>query len=200
MEGRERCGHGRLLIDTLAHRFFSTTNEYDNKGTGWFDLMVRDFFEFLANETDKDYYLALGSNQRVGVKERFQPKAKKAYNRCLEAIADEGKTSSNKKWREVFGTAAPLAISKSARAFTDTEQFIENVYPVDIGRSVTIDCQVTQNGWRAASLREMLRNKTLLLPNKELDFTITECDVQQEVVPRVVEVEVAVPRSMPAAW
>lgn len=169
---------GGLLIDTLVHHFFSSTTEYDDKGTLWFDLMVRDFFEFLMNEPDKDYYLALGSNQRVVVKKRFQPQAKKAHNRCLEAIAHEGKASANKKWREVFGSAVPLAESKSARAFTDTEEFIEDRYPVDIRESVTLDCKVTQNGWRATSLREMLRDRTLLLPNKELDFTVTECSVQ----------------------
>jgi hypothetical protein len=169
---------GGLLIDTLVHRFFSTTTEYDDKGALWFDLMARDFFEFLMNEPDKDYYLALGSNQRVTVKRRFQPKAKKAYNRCLDAIANEGKASANKKWREVFGTAVPLAESKSAHVFKDTEEFIEDRYPVDIRQSVTLECKVTQNGWRTASLREMLRDRTLLLPNKELDFTITECSVQ----------------------
>lgn len=168
---------GGLLIDTLVHYFFATTAEYDDKGTFWFDFMVRDFFEFLMNQPEKDYYLALGSNQRVTVKKQFQAKAKKAYNRCLQAIADEGKASANKKWREVFGIAVPLAVSKSASIFADTEEFIENQYPVDIGLSVTIDCRVTQNGWRTASLREMLQNKTLLLPNKELDFTIAECDV-----------------------
>ncbi|MFJ1768366.1 nucleotidyltransferase [Amycolatopsis sp. NPDC088138] len=168
---------GGLLIDTLVHRFFSTTSEYDDKGSLWFDLMVRDFFEFLMNEPDKDYYLALGSNQRVNVKKRFQPKAKKAYNRCLDAIDKAGKASANKKWREVFGSAVPLQVSKSARSFKDTEEFIENQYPVDISESLEIDCKVTQNGWRTASLREMLKNKTLLLPNKGLDFTITECNI-----------------------
>lgn len=168
---------GGLLIDTLVHRFFSTTSEYDDKGSLWFDLMVRDFFEFLMNEPDKDYYLALGSNQRVNVKKRFHPKAKKAYNRCLDAIEKAGKASANKKWREVFGPAVPLQVSKSARSFKDTEEFIENQYPVDISESLEIDCKVTQNGWRTASLREMLKNKTLLLPNKGLDFTITECSV-----------------------
>jgi len=79
---------GGLLIDTLVHRFFAQTEEYDSAGTGSFDLMVRDFFEFLAEEPDKEFYLALGSSQRVKVKARFQPKAKKAYKRCLEAIAD----------------------------------------------------------------------------------------------------------------
>jgi hypothetical protein len=170
---------GGLLIDTLVYRFFSATFKYDDKGSLWFDLMVRDFFEFLMNEPDQDYYLALGSNQRVNVKKAFQSKAKKAYNRCLEAIDNEGTASANKKWREVFGSAVPLEVSKSARSFKDTEEFIESQCPVDISESLAIDCTVTQNGWRTASLREMLKKKTLLLPNKELDFTLTECSVSQ---------------------
>ncbi|MEU4398257.1 nucleotide-binding domain-containing protein [Micromonospora orduensis] len=170
---------GGLLIDTLVHRFFSTTTEYDDKGSLWFEFMVRDFFKFLADEPDQDYYLALGSNQRVTVKKRFQPKAKKAYNRCVEAIADEGTTSANKKWREVFGTAVPLETTKSARSFSDTEEFIENLFPVNIGHSVTIDCEVTQNGWRPTLLRKMLHDRTPLLANKGLDFTITECSVPE---------------------
>jgi hypothetical protein len=168
---------GGLLIDTLVHRFFAQTTDYDSAGTGSFDLMVRDFFEFLKAEPDKDYYLALGSNQHVRVKARFQPKAKKAYNRCLEAIANEGKASANKKWREVFGTAVPLKVSESARSFDDTEEFIEQKYPVDIQYTLAIDCTITQNGWRPAFLRELLQVKSLLLPNKELDFAVTECNV-----------------------
>lgn len=168
---------GGLLIDTLVYRFFSTTDVYDAAGTDSFDTMVRDFFSFLKDEPDQDFYLALGSRQRVKVKKRFQPKAKKAYNRCLDAIEDEGKASANKKWREVFGSAAPLKASDCAQAFDDTEEFIEQKFPVDIQHTVTIDCTVTQKGWRPASLRDMLRTKSLLLPNKELDFTLTSTDV-----------------------
>ncbi|WP_255248466.1 hypothetical protein [Glutamicibacter sp. BW80] len=168
---------GGLLIDTLVHRFFSQTSNYDSVGTGSFGLMMRDFFDFLKVEPDKDYYLALGSNQQVQVKARFQPKATKAYNRCLEAIADEGKAAANKKWRELFGTSLPLKASESARSFDDIEEFIEDKYPVDIVHSVTIDCQVTQDGWRKASLLEMLRNRTLLRVNKDLTFKVTSCTV-----------------------
>jgi hypothetical protein len=170
---------GGLLIDTLVHRFFSTTDAYDTAGTGSYDLMVRDFFEFLSNEPDKSYYLALGSNQQVKVKKRFQPKAKKAYNRCLEAIEDEGKASVNKKWRTVFGTSVPLKVSEATRAFDDTEEFIDNLFPVDIRHSLTIDCEVRQNGWRPASLRKMIQKRSLLRADKDLDFTITECSVEQ---------------------
>lgn len=168
---------GGLLIDTLVHRFFAQTTDYDSTGTGSFDLMVRDFFAFLKDEPDKDYYLAVGSNQRVKLKARFQPKAKKAYNHCLEAIANEGKTSANKKWREIFGTSVPLKASEFARSFDDTEEFIEQKYSVDIQYTLAIDCTVTQNGWRPASLTKILTDRSLLLPNKELDFAITECNV-----------------------
>ncbi|MFC9935451.1 nucleotidyltransferase [Glutamicibacter sp. NPDC127525] len=168
---------GGLLIDTLVHRFFSQTSDYDSAGTGSFDLMVRDFFAFLKDEPEQDYYFALGSRQKVHVKAKFQPKATRAYNRCLEAIEDMGKASANRKWREVFGTSVPLKASESARSFDDTEQFIENGYPIDIVHSVTIDCEVEQSGWRPASLREMLRGKAPLMPNKDLTFKVTSCTV-----------------------
>jgi hypothetical protein len=170
---------GGLLIDTLVHRFFTQTSDYDSAGTDSFDLMARDFFEFLKEEPDKDYYLALGSNQRVKVKARFQPKAKKAYNRCLEAIEDEGKSSANKNWREVFGTSVPLATStsKASQSFRDTEQFIENAYVVDITESIAIDCEVTQDGWRPTKLREMLRTGAVLKADKSLTFRVTDSTV-----------------------
>jgi hypothetical protein len=113
------------------------------------------------------------------VKARFQPKAKKAYNRCLKAIEDEGKAAANKKWREIFGKSVPLAAGKASQVFRDTEQFIEDRYPVDITDSVTIDCGVTQNGWRPTRLLEMLRTKTLLRADKNLTFMVTRCTVEQ---------------------
>ncbi|MEA5122034.1 hypothetical protein SDC9_71007 [bioreactor metagenome] len=172
---------GGLLIDTLVHNFFAQTSDYDSAGTGSFDLMARDFFEFLKEEPEQDYYLALGSRQRVCVKAKFQPKAKKAYNRCLEAIEDEGKASANTKWREVFGTAVPLATyaSAEARSYRDTQQFIEDRFSVDITESVSIDCEVTQNGWRPTRLREMLRTGALLRADKSLKFWVTGSSVEQ---------------------
>ncbi len=144
---------GGLLIDTLVHRFFTDVTTYDSSGAGTYDIMVRDFFEFLSDEDDHDYYLALGSHQRVRVKKRFQSKAKKAYNLCLDAIGAGGKSSVNTKWRAVFGTAVPKAASAllaaaATPAFRDTEEFIEARFPVDIRYTLTLDCKVTQNGFR----------------------------------------------------
>lgn len=172
---------GGLLIDTLVHNFFAQTDDYDSAGTGSFDLMARDFFEFLKDEPEQEYYLALGSRQRVQVKTKFQPKAKKAYNRCLAAIEDEGNSSAIKKWREVFGTAVPLAtcVSESAGSYRDTEQFIEDQFPVDIRESVSIDCEVTQDGWRPTRLREMLRTGALLKADRSLKFKVMRCSVEK---------------------
>ncbi|WP_033376058.1 nucleotide-binding domain-containing protein [Actinopolyspora halophila] len=170
---------GGLLIDTLVHHFFSTTANYDSAGTGSYASMACDFFEFLKDVLDQDFYLALGSNQRVNVKAKFQPKARKAYDRCREAIADDGKAPANRKWREVFGTSVPLQkVSESSRSFDDTEEFIEDKFPVDITHSVTIDCEVTQNGWRPAFLREMLRGGSPLMADKGLKFTVISCSVE----------------------
>ncbi|MGW5524624.1 nucleotide-binding domain-containing protein [Gordonia sp. NPDC003950] len=172
---------GGLLIDTLVYNFFAQTEEYDSAGTGTFDTMARDFFAFLKDEPEQAYYLALGSRQRVNVKAKFQPKAKKAYNRCLEAIGQEGKAAANEKWREVFGTAVPLTTTaaKEAKAHRDTEEFIENLFPVDISESVTIDCEVTQDGWRPTRLRQMLRTGALLRADKSLRFWVTDCSVRE---------------------
>jgi len=172
---------GGLLIDTLVYNFFAQTTDYDSAGTGSFDLMARDFFAFLKDEPEQDYYLALGSRQRVNVKARFQPKAKKAYNRCLEAIEAEGKAAANKKWREIFGTSVPQATtaSKAARSYRNTEQFIEDRFPVDITETVVIDCEVTQAGWRPTWLRAMRRGGILLKADKSLRFAVTNCSVQE---------------------
>ena len=171
---------GGLLIDTLVYRFFEQTHEFDAVGSGSFDRMARDFFEFLKNEPEKDYYLALGSRQRVYVKVKFQPKAEKAYNRCVKAMKAEGTSLANDTWREVFGTFVPRAKNwNDARSFRKSEEFVEDRYPVEISETVSIDCDVTQDGWRPMKLREMLRTGTLLKADKKLRFKVVTCSVPQ---------------------
>lgn len=175
---KNTCGvpMGGLLIDTLVYRFFNTTSDYGNVGVGAYDGMVRDFFAFLADQEDQDFYKALGSGQRIGVHGRFQPRARTAYNRCVEAIEQEGRTSANRTWRDVFGRKVPLATSADKKAAT-TEEFIEDRFPVDIRYHLSIDCIVEQKGFQRRHLREML-NRCMLLPvRKSLDFVIDECDV-----------------------
>lgn len=114
---------GGLLLDTLAHNFLKSTSAYDDKSYLYYDYMSRDFFEFLANQPDQDYYAALGSGQRVKVKRKFQKSAKKAYDLCITAINANGTDSENDKWRKVYGRPFPAAekITKAAMVLPLTE-------------------------------------------------------------------------------
>lgn len=174
---------GGLLMDTLAYNFLQKNTDHHSATTATYDFMVRDFFKFLSEEADHDHYQALGSKQDVKVKKRFQGKAKTAYGLCLEAIDAEGQAGVNAKWKKVFGKPVPAAEStvKAASAYTfdNTEEFIEDKFPVDVRYTLTIDCTVTQNGFRPDTLRSMLARQVWLRPQKQLDFTVAECDVPQ---------------------
>lgn len=185
-KNKHGVGMGGLLIDTLVYNFLKSTSEYDNRSTAFYDWMCRDFFKFLSEEPNKDYYMALGSNQRVKVKNKFQRKAKKAYELCLTAIDAGDSPSANKKWKAIFGRPFPVAaeqVSKSsAHTFRNTEQYIEDLYPVDIRYQLKIECEVSQNGFRANLLRQMLAQHLPLSKEKRLDFYIENCDVPGEYV------------------
>lgn len=100
---------GGLLIDTLAHRFIKDW-EYRDKSFLYYDWISRDFFDFLANEKDQLYWLAVGSNQYIWFSGNFQYKAKRCYNLSLEAIKymSKGNTwSARQTWREIYGASFP---------------------------------------------------------------------------------------------
>lgn len=185
-KNKHGVGIGGLLIDTLAHNFFKSTNDYDEKSYLYYDYMSRDFFCYLKELPKQEYFAALGSGQRVKVKTNFQRKAKKAYELCLKAIEAEGKNNQNDKWRAVYGRLFPAAEkvekavgeNRTGVAFRKTEQFAEDVFSaIDIRNNISIDCQVEQKGFRTASLREMLNNRSLLMPRKKLTFSIFETDI-----------------------
>jgi len=178
---------GGLLIDTLAYNFLSSTTEYDTRSYEYYDWLGHDFFKYLSELPEQSEYAAPGSQQRVKVKKQFQRKAKKAHQLCLEAIAAEGQKGVNDKWKRVYGRQFPankvlektkIAVN-AARNWRDTEEFIEDKFPVDIRFDVKIDCEVTQNGFRSYLLREMLTKRFPLLPNKSLRFYIDEISVPE---------------------
>lgn len=185
-KNKHGVGIGGLLIDTLAHRFLTSTDEYDDKSYLYYDYMSRDFFAYLKDLPKQDHFAALGSGQRVKVKKNFQRKAKKAYELCLKAIDAEGQDNQNTKWRAVYGRLFPAAeklqkaqlVTASGRAVQMTEQFVEDIFlAVDVRNNIEIDCRVEQNGFRPASLREMIRDRTLLMPRKKLIFSVVSTDI-----------------------
>jgi hypothetical protein len=188
-KNKHGVGIGGLLIDTLAHKFLSCTQEYDNKSYHYYDFMSRDFFAYIKDLPDQDYFAALGSGQRVKVKKKFQRKAKKAYELCLEAIEAEGKESQNDKWRAVYGRQFPAAVKVEKAALLEykgisprmTEEFAEDVFKaIDVRNNIRIDCNVEQDGFRPFLLRLMLRDRKPLMPRKKLTFTVVETDIVGE--------------------
>ena len=184
-KNKHGVGVGGLLIDTLAHNFLDSTDAYDNKSFLHYDWMSRDFFAYLKDLPKQDYYAALGSGQRVELKKSFQRKAKKAHELCLKAIEAEGNDNQNDKWRAVYGRLFPAPekvqsvalMAKVGRSVQSTEEFPEDVFSaIDVRNNIRIDCQVEQSGFRPASLREMLRDRTLLKPRKKLTFSV-EADI-----------------------
>ena len=172
---------GGLLIDTMAWRFLNDNNKYFST-TNHPDYMIRDFFKYISNLPKQESWNALGSNQKVKVKKNFQVKALEAYDLCCAAIDESDEVKSHKKWREVFGRFVPLSdyeqVAKDLfTSYNDTEQFIENFYPIDLQYELNLECKVTQDGFRPASLRDMIRNHILLKPNKKLEFYITNADL-----------------------
>ena len=172
---------GGLLLDTLVYNFFAGTKEYDTKSYLYFDWLSRDFFDFLGQLDDQDYYAAPGSGQRVKVRRKFQRKARKAHKFCLAAIEAEKAKGVNEKWRKIYGRAFPaakeelveMAVAKSASTWRDTEEFIEDQYPTDIRYTLKMDCEVKQIGFMPHFLRDMLARHTPLMANKNLRFWIT---------------------------
>ena len=185
-KNKHGVGMGGLLIDTLAYNFLKSNSEYDDRSTAFYDWMCRDFFKYLSEEPDKDYYLALGSNQRVNVKSKFQKKARTAYELSLEAISSGEADVANNKWKKVFGRPFPAAIQTekalTESKFKDTEEFIEDLYSVDIRYNLIIECHVSQNGFREALLRTMLAKKLKLKPKKTLNFHVAKINVPGEFI------------------
>ncbi|MGR3177479.1 MAG: nucleotide-binding domain-containing protein [Candidatus Anammoxibacter sp.] len=184
-KNKHGVGMGGLLVDTLAYNFLKSTNEYDTKSFHYYDQLNRDFFKYLSELPKQDRYDALGSKQHVKVKKPFQRKAKKAYSLCVKAIEAEGTNGVNDKWKKVFGRPFPAnveltnqnAIVKSTATWDDTEEFIEDRYPIDIRYTLKIDCDVKQNGFREYRLSEILHRRIPLLSKRTLEFEIVQINV-----------------------
>jgi hypothetical protein len=97
-----------MLIDTLGYQFIETY-EFRDKSFLYHDFMMRDFFDLLSKQDQKQsYWRAPGSGSAVSRKGVFEHKARSAYLRACEAIdLDDKEWSRRQKWREVFGSLYP---------------------------------------------------------------------------------------------
>jgi hypothetical protein len=179
---KNKCGvkFGGLLIDTLCYEFLQNNEDHWETNYANYDILARDYFEFLKDYSkDRKEWFAPGSNQKVYKKgSNFISKAKKAHENIVDAISKKNNDTVYAIWRKVFGYPFPYpkAIKEASVNYTVQEQFIEELYPVDITNSLSINCEVIQNGYRVAFLREMLDRLKI---NKKLNFFIQNTDVQK---------------------
>lgn len=99
-----------LLIDTMAYNFIRNY-EYREKSFLYYDFMSRDFFAFLAGQSEtQQYWLSPGANQYVWRTGGFEYKALRCRNIAIDACGYQGEKygwTARQRWREIYGTSYP---------------------------------------------------------------------------------------------
>lgn len=174
---------GGLLIDTLVYKFLKANSKYYSANFSDYLDLLKDLFEYLKDlNEDQAYWSALGSKQKVYNKNcKFVKNAKKAYNKVKDL--EEDSTGLYEILVSLFGQTFPVpeTVNKSVayvefahtRA-TNTEEFIENKFKVDIRYSLKIDCIIEQDGYRNVFLRNLLNSQKRIKRQKTLEFFIVE--------------------------
>jgi len=164
---------GGFLIDTLVHNFLTDDDSFHDVKVDKYSDLCKTFFDYLSNQDpNQEYWLAPGSNQRVYKQDDFIARAKKAKNICDKAIEYEGKEVARNYWKRVFGRPFPVKEtterSLAAGGFDNTEEFIDDHFPISIKGSLNINCRVIQDGFRTM----LLRNIPLLKSKYKLEFFV----------------------------
>ena len=174
-----------ILIDTLVYNHFMTHEKYTNYDyENYIEILKEIFKEFSQFDKHTDSWYAMGSNSRIedaGGNE-FIDKAKQSYEdiKSIYSCVDENLSI----LQDVLGIDFPtLSVNEnidSKHKFIKGgagEEFIENLYPVDIRYRLKIDCEVSQNGFRPFMLSESNMARQWLSKNRTLKFFIknTNC-------------------------
>lgn len=186
---------GGLLIDTLIYNFFQNNDNFSGSDSNDYLQILTDLFKYLKDQNpNQNYWYAVGSKQQVNNSDNgvFVTKAQKAYTKLSKAI--KATPCINNALRELLGNNFPKRETDDDSNLNDsilenyksnnTEEIIEELFPVDIRYDLQIDCMVTRAGWRSFYLREFLRaKKGCLHHHNKLEFFIlsTDCPKPYEI-------------------
>lgn len=166
-----------FLIDTLSYKFFSNLEEYDDKSFKSYDQLTLDFFTFLVNEGDREFYYAPGSRSRVTVKKSFNKVAKLTKEYCEEALSATSENSRNIAWKKIFGRPFPNSETKSFSGLNVSEEYIEDQYEINLYGHVSIECEIRKNNLLEALLSNLLGEGNEINGNRKLRFYVDEISV-----------------------
>lgn len=167
---------GGLLIDTLVYNCFTENNSFIDE-SDLFNIFKSVLLYLKDCIEEQDYWLAVGSNQRIYDKGKFIKKAATAYNKIKKA--EENDEDINIVLRTLLGNNFPNSV-RSAYIMSirepnnKTEQFVEDLFIVDVRYYIELECKVSQNGFRDMLLTKILSTHGILRKNKSLDFYIRE--------------------------
>lgn len=156
-----------LLVDTMALNYLNANPDYAQKTEV---ELLKGFYEYLAGEDkERSYWLALGSNQQISNsdKGKFISKASQA----LKKFTDDADISS--VMSELFGYKQ--TVNRAAQ-----EEFVEEKFYLDIQYNMTIDCEITQEGFLTKQLSEYLRNNFKVRGNKTLKFSVKSSNIPSD--------------------
>jgi len=183
-----------LLIDTLVFNYFSEHLGFANSDFGRYIDFLIDMWLYLSQENpEQSYWYALGSNQKIYNSDKgiFVKKASIAHRKLSAAQTEE---EQEKILKDLLGRDFSHSIinEKSSNAnasysnhygsmndVAPNEQFIEELFPVDIKWNLQIDCQITQKGFRTFWLSAWGRRSKWLSKDKSLKFQIMDTDVPE---------------------
>lgn len=178
---------GGILIDSLVYNHFNENDFYANFTKDDYLDIFKNLLAYLSKQDkNKEFWVALGSKQHV-------------YNSCggifvlkadesLKKIENAQKNGDDldEVLRELLGADYPVErkiVEKAMEeisSFSKTEQFIQNLFPVDIRYNLSLDCIVSENGFKDELLSKLLQRdlpkKIWLRHNKKLKFFIKEKD------------------------
>jgi putative nucleotidyltransferase len=155
-----------LLIDTLVFNYLNNVN-YNNLSE--FNLL-KGLYEYIAKEDrEKSYWLALGSNQKISNDDhgKFIYKASQALKEIDSS--DDIQTV----MKTLFGY-------NQYKNRASKEEFAEEKFIVDIQYNISMDCIITQDGYRPKKLSDYLRNGWKLKNNKTLTFSVIKSNIPKE--------------------
>jgi hypothetical protein len=170
-----------FLIDTLCYRFLDSNTNYDSTRFSSYDNLIKDFFNFLVNEPDKKYYVAMGSGSHVTISKDFKKVAAEALENSTEAIKArtegyEGKC--NKYYKRLFGTSFPnREVVSVAKSLNTTEMFIEDMYTKILDKNtIDIECEIKDDKI-TQMLSKLWIGKERIQHQKKLNFYIGNHDI-----------------------